>query len=73
MGSAAGFAVALNNLTPRHGRNTNAFASQENDGGCFDFDGGTAGTGNLRLANVTVTDCEAADGGGGGLDRKSVV
>ena len=67
LGSAAGFAVALNNLTLRHGRNTNAFATQENDGGCFDFDGGTAGTGSLSLTNVTVSNCEAADGGGGGL------
>jgi len=67
LGSAAGFAVSLNNLTLRHGRNTNAFASQENDGGCFDFDGGTAGTGSLSLTNVTVSNCEAADGGGGGF------
>ena len=67
LGSAAGFAVSLNNLTLRHGRNTNAFASQENDGGCFDFDAGTAGTGSLSLTNVTVSNCEAADGGGGGF------
>ncbi|MCB0110943.1 MAG: Ig-like domain repeat protein, partial [Caldilineaceae bacterium] len=66
-GSAAGFAVSLNNLTIRNGKNSNAFATQENDGGCFDFDGGTAGTGSLSLTNVTVSNCETVDGSGGGF------
>ena len=65
-GTATGFAVALNNLTIRNGKNPNAFATQENDGGCFDFDGGTAGAGTLSLTNVTVSNCETTDGSGGG-------
>ncbi|MEZ4862432.1 MAG: Ig-like domain repeat protein [Caldilineaceae bacterium] len=66
LGSATGFAVALNNLTIRNGKNPNAFATQENDGGCFDFDGGTTGAGSLSLTNVTVSNCETTDGSGGG-------
>src|SRR5262245_5014704 len=49
LGLATGFAVSLNNLTIRNGKNPNAFATHENDGGCFDFDGGTSGLGTLSL------------------------
>ncbi|MCE7986497.1 MAG: CSLREA domain-containing protein [Caldilinea sp. CFX5] len=66
LGTATGFAVSLNNLTIRNGKNPNAFATQENDGGCFDFDGGTAGAGSLSLTSVTVSNCETTDGSGGG-------
>jgi CSLREA domain-containing protein len=48
-GAAAGFAVSLNNLTIRFGRNPNAFGSGDGNGGCLDFDGGTSGTGSLSL------------------------
>ncbi|MBK9711283.1 MAG: immunoglobulin domain-containing protein [Kouleothrix sp.] len=67
LGTSTGFAVALNNLTIRNGKNPNAFATQESDGGCFDFDGGSSGLGSLNLTSVTVSNCETTDGYAGGV------
>ncbi|MBK9711279.1 MAG: Ig-like domain repeat protein [Kouleothrix sp.] len=67
VGTSTGFAVALSDLTIRNGKNPNAFATQESDGGCFDFDGGTSGLGSLSLTSVTVSSCETTDGDAGGV------
>lgn len=68
LGSLAGFAVSMTNITIRHGRNTQSFASFNGFGGCMDFDAGlTTGGGSLSLTNVVITGCSTADADGGGL------
>jgi CSLREA domain-containing protein len=67
LGLGAGFAVSVQNLTMRFGRNTDSYGGGNGFGGCFDFDTGSAGTGTLALSNVTVTDCSTSDADGGGI------
>lgn len=68
VGSLAGFAVSMSDLTIRHGRNTQSFASFNGFGGCMDFDAGVStGSGSLTLTNVVIDHCTTTNADGGGL------
>src|SRR6185436_15250599 len=67
LGLGAGFAVTIQDLTMRFGRNTDSYGGGNGFGGCFDFDTGSAGAGTLALSNVTVTDCSTSNADGGGI------
>ncbi len=56
----------ISNLTIQNGNNLGAHGN-DGDGGCMEFDTGTAGTANLFLTNVTVAGCTTNLGNGGGL------
>jgi uncharacterized repeat protein (TIGR01451 family) len=58
--------ASLSNLTLQNGHNlgTQGF---DGDGGCMEFDTGSAGTATLSLTNVTLQNCNTLQGGGGGL------
>ncbi len=58
--------ASISNLTIRNGNNLGTHGN-DGDGGCMEFDTGTAGTSNLFLTNVTLTGCTTSQGNGGGL------
>src|SRR5258708_3378117 len=61
--------VSVSNLTIQNGFNRGNTAIQDGDGGGFEYDTGGAGTANLTMTNVTVTNNDLNDGRSGGGAR----
>jgi uncharacterized repeat protein (TIGR01451 family) len=58
--------ASISNVIIENGVN-NGTHSNDGDGGCMEFDTGSAGTANLTLTNVTLQNCSTLQGGGAGI------
>jgi hypothetical protein len=58
--------ASISNLTLQNGHNRGTHGN-DGDGGCMEFDTGSAGTAALSLTNVTLQNCDTTQGSGGGL------
>jgi hypothetical protein len=67
LGALPGFAIVLSDLTIRHGRNANSYASYNGQGGAFDFDAGADGRGSLVVSNCALVNNATLDGDGGAV------
>ena len=67
LGARPGFTVVLAGLTIRNGRNSQSFASNNGEGGAFDFDAGLDGKGSLVVSNCALLNNSTLDGDGGAV------